>query len=58
MKNKLRLSLLILKDWQQIQGQLKVFEQYSTLSKDLQTAFSEVKQFQKGSKKARKKLVS
>ncbi len=43
-----------IKDWQKIQEQLKAFEQHSTFRKDLETAFAEVKQFQKGTKKARK----
>jgi len=43
-----------IKDWQKIQEQLRGFEQHSVFQKDLKTAFSEVKQFQKGTKKARK----
>lgn len=43
-----------IKDWQKIQEQLRAFEQHSIFQNDLKTAFSEVKQFQKGTKKARK----
>lgn len=43
-----------IKDWQEIQGQLRAFEQHFTFQKDFKTAFSEVKQFQNGTKKAHK----
>ncbi len=53
-KKEVEAVVIDIKDWQQIQEQLRAFEQHSVFQNDLKTAFSEVKQFQKGTKKARK----
>ncbi len=43
-----------IEDWKKIQAQLLAFEQHTHFYENLRIAFSEVKAFQTGKKKARK----